>query len=480
MTLFSGEDAARWCHSVWSPQPPRRITGVSTDTRALASGHLFVALHGPRFDGHDFVPAAFERGACGAVVRRGFAWCVSSEHALLFVDDPGRALQDLGAGYRAALAPEIVAVTGSAGKTTVKEMAADLLDTLAPTARTRGNWNNEIGIPLSLLAMQPSHKIGVFEVGVSHPGEMASLGRMLKPSWVIVTNVGPVHLEFLETEEGVAREKGQLLRELGTDGTAILPGDSPWFPFLRSAVAGRVVTVAMTGEADYVCRETRCLADGGTAVLVEEARQAAVREEIYVPVPGRHNVRNALLAVALAREHGVAWDAIRSALRRYRPLPMRWESQVVAGVVVVNDAYNANPMSMRAAIETFERMRVEGRRWLVLGSMLELGRGEEEEHLALGRHLATGPWAGLIVVGPLGTRIARGAQAAGMAEERIMCCGTPAEAAEVLATRAAAGDAVLLKASRSIHLEQTIECWTRRVAEGSAETAGRSNRRGAP
>ena len=456
MAVLSVESVARWSGGVWSPAPPARIAGVFTDTRDRVRDGLFFALQGPRFDAHDFVRSALAAGAAGAVVRRDRAAGLSGAGPLLCVDDPEQALRDIAAGHRRASRLDIVAVTGSTGKTTVKEMTADALAAALPTIRTPGNLNNQIGIPLSLLAIEPEHRVGVFEAGISHPGEMEPLARLLEPQWVIVTNVGPVHIEYFASVAAIAREKAGLIRAAGPGGVAVLCRDGECFEVLRAEAPGRVVTVSVGGDADYACASCRydAAAGGMQAEVVE--RDGGARVPLFVPLPGRHHVVNALMASAVARGHGVSWDAIVGAIRRYRTLAMRWEEREAGGVRIVNDGYNANPVSMRAAVEAFRLLEVRGRKWLVLGGMLELGSGSDGAHAALGRALVPGEWAGLIAVGPQGRLIAGGAREAGLDADRIVCCADPAEAGLELRRRAAPGDAALLKASRGIRIEGAL------------------------
>lgn len=454
MPIFQASEVATWCGGVWKSGPPAELSGVSTDTRTLRPGHLYVALRGARFDGHEFVPDAFARGAAAALVSNEYAASASTAPGpLLGVPDTLKALGRFATAYRTGLSVHMIAVTGSTGKTTVKEMIADILASAAPTARTRGNWNNEIGLPLSLLAMERTDRFGVFEVGMNHPGELAPLCVMLRPDAGVVTNVGPVHLEFFDSVEAIAREKSTVFRYLPTDGIAVLNRDERWYPVLRPVAPCRVVTVSMVGEADYVAELF-----GNGRFQVRE-RVSGDRVEFELPQPGSHMVANALQAIAVGRAYGVAWDAMRAALGTFAPPPMRWACEDVAGVSVVNDAYNANPVSMRAALKAFDETAVKGGRWLVLGGMLELGASTGDEHRALGRDIARGRWAGLVAVGPLGSQIADGAEAGGMSGSRVVRAGDHAAGAAALASRVAAGDAVLFKASRGERMEKVLELW---------------------
>ena len=456
MPAFSVKELKTWSGGWWKGREPSVVQGVSTDTRTLKPGNLYVAIRGANHDGHHFVAQAFARGASAAVVTESFAAPYLSDDPLLCVEDPLRALGRIAAGYRASLKADLVAVTGSVGKTTVKEMIADVLQTRGPTARTRGNWNNDIGLPLSLLAMDPGEKYGVYEVGMNHPGELEPLCNILHPSWGVVTNVGPVHLEFFKSVADIAREKATVVRCLPPNGTAVLSRDDKYFEILRKEAPCRVMTTAVSCEADYVGRVLSST-DGEFSVL---ERATGEQAEFSVPLPGDHILKNALFAIAIGRGLGVPWDDLRSALKRYAPPPMRWNRVTVAGVRVINDAYNANPMSMRAALVAFRQTPVKGRRWLVLGGMRELGATEKDEHIALGREIAKGDWAGLIVVGRLGEWIGEGTETAGGFRGQVIRCADHVAAARILREKMVAGDAILLKASRGEQLEKVLEDWS--------------------
>ncbi len=452
MPLFDPAEVAEWSGGTWGQSQPPLIRGVSTDTRTLVRENLYFALKGSNFDGHDFLNEAFRKGASGAVVARDKAPAGATQRPLLRVADPARTLRDVAAGHRRKTDPEIVAVTGSAGKSTVKEMIAQTLSRAIQVAGTRGNWNNEIGLPLSILAMEETVKVGVFEVGTNHPGELAPLCGLLRPDWGVVTNIGPVHMEFFGTVEAIAEEKATVLRSLPSDGVAVLNADGGLYDFLRAASPSRVITVSAEKDADYVCGRPR----SGKKPAVIRERASGEEMELRLSIPGWHNVMNAAIAVAVARGHGMGWEQIGSALAGFSPLPMRWERKEVAGVTIVNDAYNANPLSMRAAITAFQEAVVASRKWLILGGMLELGKTEREEHIALGEFVGKGRWAGLIVVGRLGDLIADGAEKNGFGKDRLFRCRGNAEASKAAAENIMAGDAVLAKASRGIRLEEAV------------------------
>jgi UDP-N-acetylmuramoyl-tripeptide--D-alanyl-D-alanine ligase len=414
---------------------------------------VFVALKGANFDGHDFVANAAKGGAAGAVVEE--SWTPSSRPALplLRVADTTDALMAMASGYRRKVGLRVIAVTGSAGKSTVKEMTGQILGVSMPVAMTRGNWNNNIGLSLSLLAMDPANRVGVFEVGTNHPGEIEALCRVLRPDWGVVTNIGPAHIEHFGSLKAIAEEKGGLLRSLPPEGLAVLNGDDGAHATLREACRCRVVTVSFASEGDYRGEWV----DGSTreAILRETASGETFR--INNRVPGRHNLLNAAMAVAVARQQGQDWKDIAAGLASYQPLHMRWEERVVRGVRVVNDAYNANPLSMRAALATFAAESASGEKWLALGGMLELGQAQTAEHEALGREVAARGWAGVLAVGELGRMILRGAEDAGMARHRLIWCSDNREASSFLRQRLQPGDAVLLKASRGARFEEIVE-----------------------
>jgi len=454
MPILRGKEVAEWTGGRWTCEPDG-LNGVSTDSRELPEGCLYVALKGERFDGHSFVGTAFDRGAAAALVDASFDACMVSGRPLLRVADTREALKNLARAYRCKVSPLVIGVTGSAGKSTVKEMTAQVLAAQHSVAFTRGNWNNDIGLPLSLLQMEENTRFGVFEAGTNHPGEIKSLCAVLQPDWGVVTNVGPVHIEFFGSEDAIAREKAELLKCLPAAGLAVINKDSAGYEILRDASPCRVVTVSTKSGADYVCRAWH--AESRRAVVEETA--SGERVDIELPLPGIYNMINGMEAMAVARAVGVGWQVIVEALRCFKSLPMRWEEQDVHGVKVINDAYNSNPLSMQAAIQAFEDMEITGGKWLVLADMRELGEWAEREHRALGAWLASGVWRGLVVQGTLANWIADSAVANGFAGDCIFRSPTHAAAAGYLHAHVVPGDAVFLKGSHSMALEKVIAAW---------------------
>ncbi|MCE9615033.1 MAG: UDP-N-acetylmuramoyl-tripeptide--D-alanyl-D-alanine ligase [Lentisphaerae bacterium] len=460
-------DLAQWSGGTWDPVPPPMIIGVSNDSRSLGVGALYVALSGERFDGHAFVRAAADRGAVGAVVRRDWPREVAPGFPLLRVADTTRALQQMAGAHRLQVAPRCIGITGSAGKTTVKELTAGAVSACFPTARSLGNWNNGIGLPLSLLSMGPSTKVGVFEVGTNHPGEIRDLCAVLRPDWGMITNIGPGHIEFFQTERAIAEEKADLLRALPRDGVSFLNRDGAWFDLLAGASVAPVVTVSTRGPADYVLRQRTATND---QVIAQETASGETFQ-FRLNTGGEFQVANALMAIAVARRLGVSRAGIEASLSGDSTLPMRWQRTSVLGVHVINDAYNANPLSMRAALEAFRDEPLAGRKWLVLGAMLELGEQAEPEHRSLGRAVAQGPWAGVIAVGAGAGWLAQGAVEAGFAPDKVYPCERVEEAARLIVEHVVAGDGVLLKASRGAHVEHVLRHWDNMCGAGRGSGA---------
>ncbi len=450
MGWYSAEELARWCGGVWHGDVPDRVTGITQDTRKLLPGELYVAIRGDVHDGHRFLIAALEGGASGALIDSVGVRDVPVGLPYLVVPDTVDALAGLARGYRRALGMRVVGITGSVGKTTVKDLLASMLSAAWPTARTLGNWNNQIGLPLSVLASDRDSRAGVFEMGMNVPGEIAFLAEIAEPVFAVMTPIGPVHMEAFGTERAIAEEKAELLAALPEDGHAVVWQEEPHIGLFRRRATVPLTTVSLGSGADYNVAPVN-----GADVRVREGRSGESMV-LPCPLPGEHNRLNIVLAVAAARLLGVGWSDIEAGLSAFKPAPMRWERIHVGGANVVNDAYNANPMSMTAALRLFSEEPCLGKRWLVLGGMFELGEMTDNAHERLGQEVADGPWSGLVTVGRLGAQIAAGARDAGFAAARITEVSTPEAAADVLAGYLEHGDGVLLKASRGVHLEHVL------------------------
>lgn len=459
MEPISPESAATWCRGEWrGARLADPLRAVAVDSRQVGPDHLFFALPGARADGHDFLATVAAAGAA-AVVRADFpADRLPAGGAYLQVDDVPVALGRMAAGYRATLPARIVGVTGSVGKTTTKELVADLLATVGRTARTAGNFNNEIGLPLSVLGVDRTCAFAVIEAGISHPGEMAPLRDVLRPDAAVMTAIGPVHVEFFDSVRAIAEEKAVLLEKLPADGFAVLDRDDEFFPLMRARSSAPVAACSLADPAaDYF---GEILPSGGLRV---REKATGERAELPVPPPGGYMARNALQAVAAARKCGAAWDALAAALAAFRPVGMRWAVETVRGWTAINDGYNANPVSVRAALAAYAPWPVAGRRYLALGPMLELGSREAVEHEAVGRAVAAGDWAGVALVPrqaagePAVQALAAGLRAGGWPADKTCVAPEAVAAADWLRARLRPGDALLLKASRGVRIERLLE-----------------------
>ncbi|MGA0332534.1 MAG: UDP-N-acetylmuramoyl-tripeptide--D-alanyl-D-alanine ligase [Kiritimatiellia bacterium] len=443
MPEFCAEDLAEWSGGEWSEFPKQPVRSVSHDTRDLKSGALYVALAGERVDGHDLIPLAREAGAAAALCRRGRAL---EGFPCLEVKETGKALENLAKGYRSSLQPaQMIGITGSAGKTTVKDFTAAMLRAADSICSTRGNWNNFIGLPLSLLSMESGHRFGVFELGMNHAGEISALADILKPTCGLITSIGEAHLENLGSVEAIAEEKSSLLSSLPADGFAVLDQDSPWFEFMKARCGCRSLTVSLENDADY-----RGIQKGSVLEIIDRQRKETF--VLRIPLPGLHMLGNLLQAAAMARECGCSPDAIAGGIQTYEPAPMRWQRLELGGYAFINDAYNANPLSMRKSVRTFSELEHAGPKWLVLGGMSELGAEEKSLHVETGTEVDAGEFEGVLLVGEKGGWIGEG-----ISRSPVWKVGNAAEAAALIRARASGGTLFLLKASRSERLEKVLE-----------------------
>lgn len=425
------------------------VCGVCIDTRKLVPGHLFVALKGEG-DGHAYLDEAIGKQAAALLVEKNHA---RQDFPCVAVDDTLAALQAWGKYHRDQFAVPVVAVTGSNGKTTTKDMLAEILAQVGPVASTQGNFNNEIGLPLTLLSMEPEHWAAVTEMGMRGLGQITQLAELARPQVGIVVNVYPVHLELLGTIERIAQAKGELVRALPPEGTAVLNADDPLVSAMAQWHAGPVLTFGMEQRATVWADGYRDCA--GRAAFTLHLPEHCL--DILLPVPGLHNVYNALAAAAGALALGVGPEAIKAGLTNFVPSDMRSHRQRIGPITVLNDAYNASPASMRFALGMLAEQRAEGRRIAVLGDMLELGPIAEQAHRTVGQQAAAIPVDLLITVGKLGQLIAQGAQEAGLGVQQIKHFEDSKEAAAAVPSLLAPEDLVLVKASRGMKLELVVE-----------------------
>jgi UDP-N-acetylmuramoyl-tripeptide--D-alanyl-D-alanine ligase len=432
----------------------RVVEGYSIDTRTIRPGDLFFALVGPRVDGHDYVKDAVARGAAAVVVAKGSPGRWPEAPALVKVKDTTRALQDAGAHVRRMRRLRVVGITGSAGKTTAKELTAAVAATRFRAHKSEGNLNNAYGLPLTLLRMPDDSEAAVLEMGMSHRGEIARLAEIADPDVGVILCVLPVHLENFGTLAKVAEAKGELFRGLRRDAVAVFNVDDPPTARLGRAFGGRTVSFGLASRRAEVTAsdiETEDL-DGIRFVLRHGSAQAPVR----LRLPGRHNVMNALAAAAAGFALDLDAEAIARGLEAVGPAPMRGVvHRLPNGVVLFDDSYNSNPAAIEKAIDLLREARPRGRRILVTGDMLELGPTGPRAHARLGRTAAAAGLDLLIAVGPLSARTAEAARTAGLAE--AMHFPDAASAAPVVAAACRPGDLVLVKGSRGMRMETVVQ-----------------------
>jgi UDP-N-acetylmuramoyl-tripeptide--D-alanyl-D-alanine ligase len=431
------------------------FAGAAADSRAVQAEQLFFALPGERVDGFDFVAQAVASGAAGVVVARGRHLPVGCAGAtVIAVDDPRKALGDLARAVRAQFGGRVVAVTGSNGKTTTKELVAAALRPLGEVLRTPGNFNTDVGLPLTILSARGDEAAWVLEMAMRAPGEIATLTEIARPEIGIITNVAAAHLETLGSIEGVARAKGELFAGLGRAATAVLPVDDPLIAAQAAPVAPeRRLTFGGRSTGDV--RTLDCIPAGaGGSVVRYAVRGTPV--VVRLPLGGAHNARNGAAALAAALAAGVApVDAARGLETVVLP-PHRSAPVAAGGRTILDDCYNANPASMNAALAALAAAAGGGHRFAILGDMLELGPGAEAAHRALGRAAGEG-LAGLAAVGALAPVVVDEARTAGLPPERAVVAASPEAAAAALAPWTAAGDWILVKASRGLRLERAVE-----------------------
>ncbi len=465
MTLFTVEElreviSAKVLAGDGAGWAKQRIRRIGLDTRSLQPGDLFLALRGDRFDGHDFVAAALSNGAVGAIVLdsydvSGLALKRSSKRTrpvILGVSDPLHAYQQLAAFHRNRFQIPVVAVTGSNGKTTTKEMVASVMAHRWKILKTEGNLNNRVGVPQTVLRLNDRHKGAVIEMGVDHLGQTARLCEIARPTIGIIANIGPDHLEFFGTMEVSAQAKAELLDFLPTDGTAILNADDPYYDYLAARARCRVVSFGLSPKADI--RATDMISDGRNGTIFRLQLTGIVRHTIvHIRVQGEHNVTNALAAGAVGSILGLSGAVIAQGLSRFRPAAMRSQVLVNQGVKLIIDCYNANPASMKAAVQLLAQTEAKRKKIAVLGDMLELGPHAAQMHEEVGEFLARQGIDQLVVCGLLGHSLAKGAKRAGLDQSHILEVSDARAAAIAVKRVVQPGDVVLIKASRGMKLE---------------------------
>jgi len=426
--------------------------GYSIDSRTIAPGELFFAVKGERLDGHDYVESALQKGAVGAVVARSQLTRFPVISGLLAVDDTLVALQSLATAVRRIWNKKLIAVTGSAGKTTTKELIAHLLAAKFRVLKSEGNLNNHFGLPLQLLRLEPEHDIAVMELGMSHAGEITALARIAHPEIGVVTNVAPVHLGFFRSIADIARAKYELISGLPAGGTAVLNADDAYVSQFGRDFHGNVLMYGIEHPADVRAQNISSQGIEGESfdLLTDRGGTRA-----HLPLLGKHNIYNALAALAVALQEGVPVPDAVAALAKTAPPDKRGQVIRAKGITIINDCYNSNPKALDGMVDALAQLPAK-RRIVVAGEMLELGDAGAELHRACGQHIAGSKIDVLIGVRGLAQYMVEEAGKAGIEAHFV---AAPEEAGQWLKRQTRKGDAVLLKASRGVKLERALEVW---------------------
>jgi UDP-N-acetylmuramoyl-tripeptide--D-alanyl-D-alanine ligase len=425
-----------------------RVTGWSVDTRTLAPGDLFFALRGPNHDGNAHAAAALAKGAVAAVVDGSVVdGAVDAVGPLLHVSDSLTALQSLATHVRAEWAGDIVGVTGSAGKTTTKDMIAEMLTEQLRTEKTQGNLNNHIGLPLSLLRLDEAAQVAVLEMGMNHAGEIRELAKLARPRVGVVTNVGSAHIENFESIDGIAAAKRELIEELGANGIAVLNADDDRVAAFARHHRGRSILYGQSERAEIRAQQVQSSPDG------TRFRVGAVAFE--TSLTGRHNLSNILAGVATASAFGIATERLVERVRALRPAKMRGERLTHNGIQIFNDCYNSNPDAARAMLDVL-RDTPARRRIAVLGEMLELGRLAEALHRDVGNYAAASGIDVLVGIRGACCYMLDAAKLSGLADGAAFFFDDAREAGELVRSLAQPGDAILFKGSRGVHVEDAL------------------------
>ncbi|MFA5863378.1 MAG: UDP-N-acetylmuramoyl-tripeptide--D-alanyl-D-alanine ligase [Phycisphaerae bacterium] len=450
-TLFLDEIRDCLGARVQSDIPLVSVTGVCTDSRQIQSGDIFFAIRGPNFDGHQFIDQVFTAGASGVVVEKTAVLPANADFKrVLVVDDTVTALGKLAAYYRDELACTVIAVTGSNGKTTTKELISHILSKRLRGQRSTKSYNNHIGVPLTILSSEINDEFLVAEVGSNHPGEIDHLGSIVCPDIAVITNIGESHLEGLGSIERVAAEKASLTKHVRSGGAIVVNGDREMLLRLISHPQAMVISF---GESENNDMRISSLAVESNCLRFEVNNHF----KFELPVLGRHNALNCLAAIVVARRMGFEMADIAEALKDFKLPAMRLEVLQIGDKTVLNDAYNANPASMKSALETLEKYPTTGRRVFYCGQMKELGEQSEQFHRDLGRRIGSDHVDVLIAVGEYAKEVIHEAVSAGMPANHVWAFPDVVEAGKELKNIIKSGDLILVKGSRSMKMEQLIE-----------------------
>jgi len=437
------------------------VENVSTDSRTTRRGDLFIPLQGERYNGHQFLSEALRAGACGFLTKRwneqmkiALGSAFNRETLVIKISETLKALQDLARYNRERLAVETIGITGSTGKTSTKDILASVLSESMEVAHTEKNYNNEIGVPLTLLQANEKTEAIIVEMAMRGLGQIRELAEIAQPTMGLITNVGKTHFELLGSEEAIAQAKMELIEAIPAQGVVILNNDDLWTEKFKVAAPCRIFTYGISHSSDL--RADKIEVDSSARPSFELGHRDE-RILVKLPVPGRHNVYNALAAAAVALNLGLSLSEIKNGLEKCHLSEMRMEMfTTVDGVTILNDAYNANPASMRAALHTLQDIAGSSRKIAVLGDMLELGKLTEVSHFEIGEMVQALGIDLLVAIGEKSKRIVEGALGKGIDPKKVFSCTNTEEATEILSSRIKPGDVILVKASRGMQLEKVV------------------------
>jgi UDP-N-acetylmuramoyl-tripeptide--D-alanyl-D-alanine ligase len=425
------------------------VRTFSIDSRTICPGDFFIAVKGENFDGHDYIEEAVSKGASGLIVERE----VHAEGVshILKVTSTREAMGKIAAEIRNRTNIPVICITGTSGKTTLKEMLGCILSSKYKVLKNKKSYNNIIGLSLTLFELDTSHQIAVLELGTNRSGEIQKLAEIARPSVCVITNIGLGHLEFLKTREGVFSEKIKMLDFLGESGTAFLNKDDSLLRDVGTSL-GKVKFFGASGGSDFLVADIKKETDGYSFSLNGSA--------FFIPLDGEHNVYNAAAAIAVSKEFGISEEKVRSGLKETALPGMRLERVEAAGVIFINDSYNANPGSFESALKVLQDASGAGKKGVVAGGMMELGEEAVHFHQMIGKSMAEKKIDFLITVGDMAEHIAQGALKSGMAQENVLRARGHEEAAEMIRRVTSPGDVVLIKGSRVNKMEEVIKCFT--------------------
>lgn len=441
---------ADWCGGKVSARFEHlRVSRMQSDSRKVRSGDLFVALKGAKADGHDFAETAINHGAVAALVSRP----ISEKLPSIEVEDTLHAYGEIAAGYRKLTGVKVVGITGSVGKTTTKEMTASVLEAAYHTAKTEGNHNNNLGLPMTIMDMPENTEVAVLEMGMNHSGEMEYLSDIARPDLAIITNIGTMHIEHLGTREGILQAKLEIMRGMPDDGAGVFNGDEPLLWNIRAIGKHKKYYYGIENHACDVTATDIVELDDGVRFVVHGFGQ---QFELFVPMLGRHAVYNSLAATTVGLLLGVKPEQIQARFSSFHNTGMRQKIYVKNGVTIIEDCYNAGPESTEAALDVLAGIKTDGRRIAVLGDMLELGNRSAAEHYRIGR-LAVGKADLLLTYGEHSVRTLTGAITGGMNPKNTDHFDTHEDMAHMLKMRVSEGDVVLFKGSRGMRMEKVLQ-----------------------